>query len=62
MSGYTGAVSGQRLGEHVPSATNRRATLSNESTHNSRGTVVNGVFVRESMKKGLQRVKQNLHC
>jgi hypothetical protein len=27
MGGYTSSVSGQRLGIHVPAATNRRATM-----------------------------------
>jgi hypothetical protein len=74
MGGYTRAVSGQRLGKHVPAATdkrnNRRAVFSMWSLprccKHGAGLELSQLkvsSVRESVKRGLEGVKlKNLHC
>jgi hypothetical protein len=74
MGKYTRPISRQRLGKHVPTATNRRATvevlletgISTRSVprsyleDNRRDQVSS---VREFVKRGFERVKlKNLHC
>jgi hypothetical protein len=68
---YTRDVSRQRLGKHVPAATNRRATIEVlletgcfyvvRAEKDKWGDQVSSI--RESVKRGLERVKlKNLHC
>jgi hypothetical protein len=71
---YIIRVSMQRLGKHVPREANRRATIevlletgvSTQSVprnYKEETWVVQVNFVRESVKRGLQRVKlKYLHC
>jgi hypothetical protein len=79
MGAYTRAVSGQRLDKHVPTATDTNATIPVEDLSflcdpcrdvNKQGIRLELIHlsgqlssVRESLKRGLERVKlKNLHC
>jgi hypothetical protein len=73
MGGYTRAVSGQQLGERVHAATDANATIEELCflcgpcggviLKITGATESVDIPVRESVKRGLERVKlKNLHC
>jgi hypothetical protein len=69
MGEYTTVVSGQRLGKHVPAAKDKKATTEqlfsvwSVPRRYGQGIWLELSSLRESVKKGLERVKlKNLHC
>jgi hypothetical protein len=63
VGGFTSVVSGQRLGRHVPRATNRRAKIEVIRSYKEDNWGDKFSSVLKSVKRGLERVKlMNLHC